>query len=74
MNRKQYEAMRRKLMDEAQGLLDAGKVDEANAKMPSPRQRRTLRRSTAPRRRRTRWGTWTKPLEGRTVPVMMTRR
>lgn len=33
MNRKQYEAMRRKLMDEAQGLLDAGKVDEANAKM-----------------------------------------
>lgn len=33
MNRKKYEAMRRKLMDEAQGLLDAGKVDEANAKM-----------------------------------------
>lgn len=33
MNKKQYEAMRRKLMDEAQGLLDAGKVDEANAKM-----------------------------------------
>lgn len=32
-NRKQYEAMRRKLMDEAQGLLDAGKVEEANAKM-----------------------------------------
>lgn len=33
MNRKQYEMMRKKLMDEAQGLLDAGKVDEANAKM-----------------------------------------
>lgn len=33
MNKKQYEAMRRKLMAEAQGLLDAGKVDEANAKM-----------------------------------------
>lgn len=33
MNRKQYETMRKKLMDEAQGLLDAGKVDEANAKM-----------------------------------------
>lgn len=33
MNKKQYEAMRRKLMDEAQQLLDAGKVDEANAKM-----------------------------------------
>ena len=33
MNKKQYEAMRRKLMEEAQGLLDAGKVEEANAKM-----------------------------------------
>lgn len=33
MNRKQYEMMRKKLMDEAQSLLDAGKVDEANAKM-----------------------------------------
>lgn len=33
MNKKQYEAMRRKLMDEVQGLLDEGKVDEANAKM-----------------------------------------
>ncbi len=33
MNKKQYEAMRKKLMDEAQGLLDAGKVEEANAKM-----------------------------------------
>lgn len=33
MNKKQYEAMRRKLMDEAQGLLDAGKIEEANAKM-----------------------------------------
>ena len=33
MNRKQYEAMRRKLMDEAQQLLDAGKAAEANAKM-----------------------------------------
>ena len=37
MNRKQYEAMRRKLMDDAQGLLDAGKVDEANAKMEEVR-------------------------------------
>lgn len=33
MNKKQYEAMRRKLMDEAQQLLNAGKVAEANAKM-----------------------------------------
>ena len=33
MNKKQYEAMRRKLMDEAQKLLDAEKYDEANAKM-----------------------------------------
>lgn len=33
MNKKQYEALRRKLMAEAQGLLDAGNVDEANAKM-----------------------------------------
>ena len=33
MNRKQYEAMRKKLMDEAQGLLDTEKIDEANAKM-----------------------------------------
>ena len=33
MNKKQYEAMRRKLMDDAQNLLDAGKIDEANAKM-----------------------------------------
>lgn len=33
MKRKQYEAMRRKLMDEAQQLLDAGKAAEANAKM-----------------------------------------
>lgn len=33
MNKKTYEAMRRKLMDEVQQLLDAGKVDEANAKM-----------------------------------------
>lgn len=38
MNRKQYEAMRRKLMDEAQGLLDAGKVGEANAKMEEVRK------------------------------------
>lgn len=33
MNKKQYEAMRVKLMNEAQQILDAGKVDEANAKM-----------------------------------------
>lgn len=33
MNKKQYEAARKKLMDEAQGLLNAGKIDEANAKM-----------------------------------------
>ncbi len=33
MNKKTYEAMRRKLMDEVQQLLDAGKVDEANARM-----------------------------------------
>lgn len=38
MNRKQYEAMRRRLMDEAQGLLDAGKVDEANGKMEEVRK------------------------------------
>ena len=37
MNRKQYEAMRKKLMDEAQSLLDAGKIDEANAKMDEVR-------------------------------------
>ena len=37
MNRKQYEAMRRKLMDEAQQLLDAGKAAEANAKMDEVR-------------------------------------
>lgn len=33
MNRKQYEAMRQKSMDEAGQLLDAGKIAEANAKM-----------------------------------------
>ncbi len=33
MNKKQYEAMRRKLMGEAQAFLDAGKIEEANAKM-----------------------------------------
>ena len=33
MNRKQYEAMRKQMMAEAQKLLDEGKVDEANAKM-----------------------------------------
>ncbi len=33
MNRKQYEAMRLELMNEAQALLDAGDVDGANAKM-----------------------------------------
>lgn len=33
MNRKQYEAKRLALMNEAQTLLDAGKVEEANAKM-----------------------------------------
>lgn len=33
MNKKQYEAMRKKLMDEAQRLLDAEKYEEANAKM-----------------------------------------
>lgn len=33
MNRKQYEAMRLALMNEAQALLDAGDVDGANAKM-----------------------------------------
>ena len=38
MNRKQDEAMRRRLMDEAQGLLDAGKVDEANGKMEEVRK------------------------------------
>ena len=47
MNRKQYEAMRRKLMDEAQQLLDAGKAAEANAKMEEVRaldERLTWRR------------------------------
>lgn len=33
MNRKQYEAKRKALMDEAQALLDAGTIEEANAKM-----------------------------------------
>ena len=33
MNRKQYEARRRQLMGETQQLIDAGKVEEANAKM-----------------------------------------
>lgn len=33
MNRKQYEEKRAGLVNEAQSLLDAGKVDEANAKM-----------------------------------------
>ena len=33
MNRKQYEEKRTALLNEAQELLDAGKVDEANAKM-----------------------------------------
>lgn len=33
MNRRQYEDMRKKLMDEAQKLLDDGNVDGANAKM-----------------------------------------
>lgn len=33
MNKKQYEAMRRKLMDEAQALINEGKADEAQAKM-----------------------------------------
>lgn len=33
MNRKQYEARRRQLMGETQHLIDAGKVEEANAKM-----------------------------------------
>lgn len=33
MNRKQYEAKRKSLMDEAQALIDAGKIEEANAKM-----------------------------------------
>lgn len=33
MNRKQYEARRLALMNEAQTLLDAGNVEEANAKM-----------------------------------------
>ncbi len=33
MNRRQYEAMRKQLMDEAQRLLDEGKADEANNKM-----------------------------------------
>lgn len=33
MNRKQYEAMRKKLMDEAQALLNAGDAEGAQAKM-----------------------------------------
>jgi len=33
MNRKQYLAQRQGLMDEANALIEAGKVDEANAKM-----------------------------------------
>lgn len=33
MNRKQYEAMRKKLMDEAQALIDAGNAEAAQAKM-----------------------------------------
>lgn len=38
MNRKQYEAMRKQMMAEAQRLLDEGKVDEANAKMEEVKQ------------------------------------
>ncbi len=38
MNRKQYEAMRKQMMAEAQKLLDEGKVDEANAKMEEVKQ------------------------------------
>lgn len=33
MNKKQYLAMRKKLLDEAQGLIDAGKATEAEEKM-----------------------------------------
>ena len=33
MNKKQYEAMRKKLMDEAQAFLDEGKAKEAQEKM-----------------------------------------
>ena len=33
MNKKQYEAMRKKLMDEAQELINAGKAKEAESKM-----------------------------------------
>lgn len=33
MNKRQYEAMRKKLLDEAQNLINEGKADEANAKM-----------------------------------------
>ena len=33
MNRKQYEAMRKKLMDETQALIDAGNAEAAQAKM-----------------------------------------
>lgn len=33
MNKKQYLAMRKQLMDEAQALIDAGKAAEAEEKM-----------------------------------------
>lgn len=33
MNKKQYEAMRKKLMDEAEGLINEGKIKEADSKM-----------------------------------------
>lgn len=33
MNKKQYEAMRKRLMDEAQALIDQGEVEKAQAKM-----------------------------------------
>lgn len=33
MNRKQYEAMRKKLMDEAQALIDEGRAEDAQKKM-----------------------------------------
>ena len=33
MNRKQYEAMRKKLMDEAQALIDAGEAEKAQEKI-----------------------------------------
>lgn len=33
MNKKQYEAMRKALMDEAQGLIDQGEAEKAQAKM-----------------------------------------